>query len=324
MIPDTQKDKLIAILGPTATGKTKLAVQIAKALKTSIISGDSMLVYRGLDIGSAKPNELEREGIRHALIDCFEPTDQSFNVAEFQQISSKEIHTVNQNGSIPILVGGTGLYAKALLEGYQFNKESEDNVYRASLENLAKEHGKAYIHGMLEAVDPETAARLHANDFRRVVRALEVWHLGQSKISQEKHKRGLVYDACIIGLRCDRHLLYKRIENRVDLMISKGLESEVRQLLSIGVSRNARAMQGIGYKEMAAYIDGEMGFPETVENIKKATRHFAKRQYTWYRKMPYIHWFDIDMIPFEELVENVLETIKEQFNINVIIRGRDQ
>ena len=272
-----------------------------------------MLVYRGLDIGSAKPDEAERDGVRHALVDCLDPADESFNAADFQRLAAEEIHAVNQSGTIPILAGGTGLYVKALLEGYRFNKNQEDGEYRASLERLAEKRGKAYIHKMLEEVDPEAAARLHVNDFRRVVRALEVWRLGQERISRDKQEDGLAYDACVIGLCSDRKILYERIEKRVDAMISAGLEEEVRRLLAGGVARSARAMQGIGYKEMAAYIDGELSLAEAVANIKKATRHFAKRQFTWYRKMPYIHWFDIDAIPFEELVETVLDTINNKF-----------
>ena len=313
MTSNAPQDKLIVILGPTATGKTRLAVRIAKELRTSIVSGDSMLVYRGLDIGSAKPDEAERGGVRHALIDILDPADESFNAADFQRLAVEEIHAVNKSGSIPILAGGTGLYLKALLEGYRVNKTHEAGEYRTSLERLAEDRGKAYIHKMLEEVDPETAARLHVNDFRRVVRALEVWRLGQERISSDKREDGLVYDACVIGLRSDRKILYERIEKRVDAMIAAGLEEEVRRLLAGGVPQSARAMQGIGYKEMTAYIDGEVSLAEAVANIKKATRHFAKRQFTWYRKMPYIHWLDIDAIRFEELVETVLKTINNKF-----------
>ena len=313
MTVNETKDKLIVLLGPTATGKTRLAVRLAKALRTSIVSGDSMLVYRGFNIGSAKPGETERDGIHHALIDCLDPAKDSFNVAEFQRLAAEEIHTVNQNGSIPILAGGTGLYVKALLEGYRFNKNQEDREYRALLENLAEKHGKAYIHKMLERVDPQSATRLHVNDFRRVVRALEVWHLGQEKISREKEDGCLVYDACVIGLRLDRQMLYERIEKRVDKMVAAGLEDEVRQLLHVGVPRNSRAMQGIGYKEMLAYIDGNLSLAEAIKNIKKATRHFAKRQFTWYRKMPYIHWFNIEAISFEALVDAVLAAVNHKF-----------
>lgn len=315
MIKDITKERLIVILGPTATGKTRLAVRIAQELKTSIVSGDSMLVYRGFDIGSAKPKEKERGGIHHALIDIIDPMDSNFNVSIFQKLAKAEIHAINTKGQIPILVGGTGLYVKALIEGYSFNKEREDAQFRLSLENLANIHGNAYVHRMLEKVDPATATRLHANDFRRVVRALEVWHLGRNKISQAKHDNGLIYDACVIGLRCDRQLLYNRIEKRVDLMIEEGLETEVRRLLLAGVPRNAQAMQGIGYKEMVSYIAGKQDFTKTVETIKKATRHFAKRQFTWYRKMPYIHWIDIDQCQFDEIVEETLLRIKKMFDL---------
>lgn len=309
------EEKLIVILGPTATGKTRLAVSLAKALKTSIVSGDSMLVYRGFDVGSAKPDAQERGGVRHALIDILEPTA-SFNVTDFQRLAAEEIHEANACGEIPILVGGTGLYLKALLEGYRFNQEPEDGKYRASLETLAKERGKAYVHEMLAQVDAEAAARLHVNDFRRVVRALEVWHSGREKISREKEPDRLVYDACVFGLRCERGLLYRRIEERVDAMIASGLEAEVRRLLANGVPRDAQAMQGIGYKEMAAYIDGALTLDEAVDEIKKATRHFAKRQITWYKKMPYIHWLDVDKSPFEVILEEAVEEIERHFNSN--------
>lgn len=317
MMTDSNKEKLVVILGPTATGKTRLAIRIAQKLKTSIVSGDSMLVYRGFDIGSAKPKEKERGGIHHALIDIVDPMDSGFNVSEYQKLARAEIHVINTKGRIPILVGGTGLYVKALLEGYCFNKEKEDAQFRSSLEILAKKHGNAYVHKMLEKVDSVTAARLHANDFRRVVRALEVWHLGRQRISQAKHDNGLLYDTCVLGLRCDRQLLYDRIEKRVDLMIEEGLESEVRQLLLAGVPRNTRAMQGIGYKEMASYIAGERNYAETVETIKKATRHFAKRQFTWYRKMPYIHWIEIGQRQFGEIVEESMNVIREAFDISM-------
>ena len=315
MTTDGDKERLIVILGPTATGKTNLAVHIANALGTSIVSGDSMLVYRGFDIGSAKPNDLERGGVRHALIDIL-PPDASFNVSEFQRLASAEIHAVNAAGTIPILVGGTGLYLKSLLEGYRFNQEPADSEYRASLEKLAQEHGKSYVHDMLATVDPEAAARLHENDFRRVVRAMEVWHLGKSQISQEKRKSGLVYDACVIGLRCKREILYERIEKRVDAMIAAGLEDEVRQLLDSGISRKAQAMQGIGYKEMAACLAGELTLEQAVADVKKATRHFAKRQLTWYKKMEYISWIDVDEMPFSGTLKKALAEIKKHFLIS--------
>ena len=240
-----KRERLIAVLGPTASGKTALSVALAKRLGTEIISGDSMLVYRGFDIGSAKPDEAERCGIRHWLLDIL-PPDAEFNVTDFQTEASKIITGLNEKGLIPVLAGGTGLYAKALLEGYDFNSFSGDDEYRVSLERLAEEHGKEYVHAMLEKVDPETAARLHVNDFRRVVRAF------------------------VIGLRWERAVLYERINRRVDLMMEQGLVNEVRQLMAAGVSRTAQAMKGIGYKETAAYLDGECSLDEAVYEIKKA------------------------------------------------------
>lgn len=309
---ESKRERLIAVLGPTASGKTALSIALAKRLGTEIISGDSMLVYRGFDIGSAKPDAAERCGIRHWLLDIL-PPDAEFNVTDFQTEASKIITGLNEKGLIPVLAGGTGLYAKALLEGYDFNSFSGDEEYRVSLERLAEEHGKEYVHAMLEQVDPETAARLHVNDFRRVVRALEVWHLGREKISQKKEEGRLLYDAFVIGLRWERAVLYERINRRVDLIMEQGLVNEVRQLMAAGVSRTAQAMKGIGYKETAAYLDGECSLDEAVYEIKKATRHFAKRQLTWYRKMPYIHWFDADGKTTEELLQEILPKIEEFF-----------
>lgn len=307
-----KRERLIAVLGPTASGKTALSVALAKRLGTEIISGDSMLVYRGFDVGSAKPDAAERCGVKHWLLDIL-PPDAEFNVTDFQTEASKIITGLNEKGLIPVLAGGTGLYAKALLEGYDFNSFSGDEEYRVSLERLAEEHGKEYVHAMLEQVDPETAARLHVNDFRRVVRALEVWHLGREKISQKKEEGRLLYDAFVIGLRWERAVLYERINRRVDLMMEQGLVNEVRQLMAAGVSRTAQAMKGIGYKETAAYLDGECSLDEAVYEIKKATRHFAKRQLTWYRKMPYIHWFEADGKTTEELLQEILPKIEEFF-----------
>ena len=307
-----KRERLIAVLGPTASGKTALSVALAKRLGTEIVSGDSMLVYRDFDIGSAKPDAAERCGVKHWLLDIL-PPDAEFNVTDFQTEASKIITGLNEKGLIPVLAGGTGLYAKALLEGYDFNSFSGDDEYRGSLERLAEEHGKEYVHAMLEKVDPETAARLHVNDFRRVVRALEVWHLGREKISQKKEEGRLLYDAFVIGLRWERAVLYERINHRVDLMMEQGLVNEVRHLMAAGVSRTAQAMKGIGYKETAAYLDGECSLDEAVYEIKKATRHFAKRQLTWYRKMPYIHWFDADGKTTEELLQEILPKIEEFF-----------
>lgn len=312
MNDDKITENLIAVLGPTASGKTAFAVALAKRLGTEILSGDSMLVYRGFDIGSAKPAIEEREGVKHWLIDVL-PPDADFNVTDFQMMASEKISELNGRGMIPVLAGGTGLYAKALLEGYDFNTSSGDDEYRASLERLAEEHGREYVHDMLKKVDADTAARLHVNDFRRVVRALEVWHLGKEKISQKREEGHLRYNAFVIGLRWDRAVLYERINKRVDIMLEQGLVDEVRNLLDMGIPRTAQAMKGIGYKETAAYIFGECSLDEAVYEIKKATRHFAKRQLTWYRKMPYIHWLDADGKTTEELLQEIYPEIEDFF-----------
>lgn len=304
-----KKDKLIVILGPTAVGKTALSIALARELGTEIISGDSMLVYKGFDIGSAKPGPGERQGVPHHLIDIREPHE-NYAVTDFVAEAGKCIASLNARGKVPILAGGTGLYVKALLEGYQFNETEEHGAYRSYLEELGRSRGKEYVHSLLAAADPASAARLHPHDFRRVVRALEVSRFGGEQISQERQagageltRDSLCYDVVVIGLERDRQELYERINQRVNLMFEAGLEEEVQRLLSGGLDRSTQAMKGIGYKETAAYLVGEMSRQEAVELIQKSTRHFAKRQLTWYRKMPYIEWIKADQ-PLEALLED--------------------
>jgi tRNA dimethylallyltransferase len=310
-------ERLIVIIGPTAVGKTKASIDLARRLSTEIISGDSMLVYKGMNIGTAKPGSKERNGIPHHLIDFLEPS-QEFSVADFQHLAAEHITAINNKGHIPILAGGTGLYVKALLEGYEFNQTSGDDEFRSHLQDLAKEHGNLYIHNMLAKVDRQNAERLHPNNLRRVIRALEVFHLGNENISQEKRDNELIYDAVIIGLNMERKLLYDRINQRVESMIEAGLPEEVKRLLEAGISPECQSMQGIGYKEMVAYLRREVDLSTATENIKKATRHFAKRQLTWYRKMPYINWYNInDFKTYEEMVENFHKYIAGKFLLKV-------
>ncbi|SEA19377.1 tRNA (adenosine(37)-N6)-dimethylallyltransferase MiaA [Selenomonas ruminantium] len=302
----TGKEKLIVILGPTAVGKTDLSIELAKKIDTEIISGDSMLFYRGFDIGSAKPSVEERRGIVHHLVDNLEPWE-SFNVTDFVREGQQLIHALNAQGKIPIIAGGTGLYIKALLEGYEFNETADHSDYRQELTALAEEKGRGYIHGLLQKADPEAAERIHANNLRRVIRALEVAHFGGEQISQQKEygEGDLAYDVYVVGLNRERQGLYQRINERVELMFAAGLEAEVKTLLAGGVTRDMQAMQGIGYKETAAYLAGEMTREEAVDLIKKSTRHFAKRQLTWFRKMPYIHWYMADEMTSENLLQSV-------------------
>ena len=288
------KEKLLVLLGPTASGKTDLSIRLAKALDTEIISGDSMLVYRGFDIGSAKPTLEEMAGVRHHMIDIL-PPDASFNLMDFLQRAKKIITELNQRGKIPLLVGGTGLYIQSLLEGYELNSQSEDTAYRHYLEKLAEEKGREYVHGMLAKVNPEAAARLHINDFRRIIRALEVHHLGGEQLSQKK-SREFVYDCYVAGLTWQRDKLYDRINQRVNIMVSQGLQQEISNLLKAGVAPEAQAMKGIGYKELLPVLAGsEADMQQAIAKIQQNSRHFAKRQLTWYRRMPYIHWYQPEL-----------------------------
>ena len=309
-----KKERLVVLIGPTAVGKTALSLALARRLDAEIISGDSMLFYRGFDIGTAKPTKEERAAVPHHFIDILAP-EASFNVMDFQRLAREEIGRIAARGKLPLVVGGTGLYIKSLLEGYVFNETSGDRAYREKLERLAQEKGKAFVHGLLQEADPEAAARLHVNDFRRVVRALEVASLGNEHISEQREAAGgeLAYDAYVIGLRRERQALYTRIEERVDAMLEAGLADEVRSLLAEGVPRDCPAMKGIGYREMLAYLAGSMDLPLAAAEIKKATRHFAKRQLTWFRKMPYVHWYAASQGE-ELLLEKICTDIRRSFH----------
>jgi len=312
-------ERMIAVIGPTAVGKTKVSIDLAKMLNTEIISGDSMLVYKNMNIGTAKPNMDERSNVVHHLIDILEPSA-SFSVVDFKELASQHVTTLNKQGKIPILAGGTGLYIKALVEGYQFNPTPSDEKLRTDLDDLAKEHGNQYLHDKLAQVLPSTAARLHPNDLRRVIRALEIHSLSGDTISQDKlmDQQELLYHAVVIGIRMDRQLLYQRINQRVDIMMEQGLVKEVATLLKNGVSPDCQSMQGIGYKEIVRYIHGEMNLSLATENIKQATRNFAKRQLTWYRKMPYITWFDVnEFTDYNAMMETFYKVIAGKFNLKV-------
>ena len=312
------REKLLVLLGPTASGKTALSISLAKALGTEIISGDSMLVYKGFDIGSAKPTTEEMSGIRHHMIDIL-PPDASFNLMDFLQQAKAIITRLNQQGKIPLLVGGTGLYIQSLLEGYELNSQSEDAAYRNYLEKLAEEKGREYVHGMLAKVNPQAAARLHINDFRRIVRALEVHHLGGEQLSQKK-SRELVYDCYVAGLTWRRNKLYDRINQRVNIMVEQGLQQEIINLLESGVAPDVQAMKGIGYKELLPVLTGndvdmDTGMQQAVAKIQQNSRHFAKRQLTWYRRMPYIHWYQPELYKDTGmLADNLLWDVQRWIN----------
>ncbi|WP_308634356.1 tRNA (adenosine(37)-N6)-dimethylallyltransferase MiaA [Paenibacillus silvisoli] len=289
------KPRLLALIGPTAVGKTKLSLEIAKAWNAEIISGDSIQVYKGMDIGTAKIKPEEREGIPHHLIDICDPTH-AFSVAEFQERCATLIPEIESRGKLPFIVGGTGLYVESVAYGYDFAEVGSDEAYREEQRLFALEHGAEALHERLRAVDPAAAERLHPNDQRRVIRALEVHHLTGTTVSEqlEGQKKTSPFELCIIGLTMDRAKLYARINERVDAMIEEGLVDEVKRLLADGVPANAVSMHGLGYKEIVLYLEGHLTLEEAVEMLKRDTRRFAKRQLSWFRHMSDIHWIDAD------------------------------
>ncbi|SFC01228.1 tRNA dimethylallyltransferase [Bacillus sp. 491mf] len=288
-----KQEKVVVIIGPTAVGKTKLSIELAKALNGEIISGDSMQIYRSMDIGTAKVTEEEMDGIPHYMIDIKNPED-SFSVAEFQELVRCHIEDITKRGKLPIIVGGTGLYVQSVLYDYQFSDEPGDHVYRKQLEQLAEERGVEYIHGKLEEVDPISAKRIHPNNVRRVIRALEIFHATGQKMSDqlEQQENELLYDVALIGLTMDRDLLYSRINLRVDIMMEQGLLDEVKRLYEEGI-RGCQSIQAIGYKELYEYFDEETSLEEAIIALKTNSRRYAKRQLTWFRNKMDVKWFDV-------------------------------
>ena len=281
------KQKLLILTGPTAVGKTDLSIKLAKKIGGEIISADSMQVYRKMDIGTAKISKDEMQGIPHYLIDCMEP-DEEFNVTVFQKMAMNAIKVITANGHIPILTGGTAFYIQALLYGVDFTEEDHDDSFRNCLYEKAKTtQGKKQIYKMLMETDPEYAQSVHENNVRRVIRALEYHHFTGKKFSQyneNQRKRDAIYDFRYFVLTDERSHLYERIDSRVDSMMKQGLLQEVKSLYEMKYDRSLISMQGVGYKELFSYLDGKSSLEEAVEEIKKNTRHFAKRQMTWFRR----------------------------------------
>ena len=310
MQEQSPKERVLVILGPTATGKSHCAIEIAKKFHGEIISGDSMLVYRDMNIGTAKPTAAELAAVPHHLV-TFLPPEASFSVVDFKEQAQRLITEINQRGHLPIIAGGTGLYIKALLEDYAFNSVSEDNELRERLTREAQEQGPEALHQRLAQLDAEAAARIHPNNVRRVVRALEA-ALGGEQVNQYGASES-PYDALVIGLEMERGALYERINRRVDLMLEAGLEQEVRDLLAHGVSPECQSMQSIGYRQLVWYINGSMDYAQAVDKLKQATRNFAKRQITWYKKMPYIQWLKLDAeANYANVVGRICEMLVEK------------
>ena len=289
-------NNLICICGPTASGKTGLAVALAKKLNAEVVSCDSMQIYRGVDVGTAKPTTAEMEGVPHHLLDVAEPGE-DFSVSRYVELADAAIRDIQSRGKPAIVCGGTGLYMDSLVKGKAFAAPTRP-AQREYVEGIAEKHGIEYVYNMLKDADPETAERLHLSDRKRIIRALEVflitgmplsWHNAQSKLQAPK------YGPVWIGLSFrDRDKLYRRIDARVDQMLAQGLETEVRALLEKGIDPKTTAMQAIGYKEMAAALRGECSLEQAVEQIKQSSRRYAKRQLTWFRRNEAIHWLYVD------------------------------
>ena len=280
------KRKLIILTGPTAAGKTSLSIGLAKSVGGEIISADSMQVYRHMDIGSAKIKKEEMQGIPHYLVDILSPKEE-FNVYLFQKLAKDAMERIYGNGHIPILVGGTGFYIQSVLYDIDFTQSDSDTAYREELERLGEEKGAEFLHERLREVDEESAKTIHANNMKRVIRALEYFHLTGAPISEHnrlEREKESPYDFRYFVLNDDREKLYKRIEQRVDRMIEDGLVNEVRKLKEMGCRKEDVSMQGLGYKEILGYLDGEISLEQAVYLIKRDTRHFAKRQLTWFRR----------------------------------------
>lgn len=299
--PETRADRcgrrrarVLAVVGPTACGKTSLALALAERLECEIISADSMQVYRGLDIGTAKPSTAELARVPHHLIDVAEP-DEDFSVARYQALGREAIARVAARGRLPVVVGGTALYVRALLRDYDFAAPGADPELRRVLAREAVDHGVARLRAELERVDARAAARIHPNDLRRTIRALEVWRLTGQPLSATWRSGRLLYHALLVGIDLDREVLYRRIDARVDHMVRRGLVDEVRALVARGFGPWLISGQALGYKEIVEHLAGRATLEDAVALIKQATRNYAKRQLTWFRREPGLVWLRRDV-----------------------------
>lgn len=309
------KKPIIILTGPTAAGKTEASIELAQKIGGEIISADSMQVYQKMDIGTAKITPEEMQGVPHHLVDIL-PVEEPFHVYEFQQMAKKSLKKIYENGHIPIVVGGTGFYIQALLYDVQFQEEREENKYRRELEKIARKEGAEVLHRRLEEVDPESAGAIHKNNVKRVIRALEYYEETGTPISahnKEQRKNESPYNFLYVVLTMDRKKLYDRINRRVDQMAEQGLAEEVKKLHEAGYGKGLTSMQAIGYKEWFPYFKGKCSEEEVIEQIKKDTRHFAKRQLTWFRREREVQMIDKDQFNTEsEIVEEIIRLAKEK------------
>ena len=306
---------LIILTGPTAVGKTALSIGLAKAVDGEIISADSMQVYRKMNIGTAKIQQSEMQGVRHHLIDILDPGE-DFNVVLFKKYALEAMKDIYSREKIPVVVGGTGFYIQALLYDINFEDNDNDMSYREELQTLAAEHGNSYIHDMLAGVDPESAEKIHENNVKRVIRALEFYKKTGMKISEHNEaesQKESPYNFEYFVLNDDRQKLYDRIDRRIDIMLADGLLDEVRSLVDEGYSRDLVSMQGLGYKEMIDYIQERYTLDEAVYTLKRDTRHFAKRQVTWFKREKQVTWVNKNEFDSEaDILSFMIERLREK------------
>lgn len=311
------KRPLVIITGPTASGKTALSIELAKQIGGEIISADSMQVYRHMDIGSAKVTKEEMDGVPHHLIDVLEPSEE-FNVVRFQEMARKAMEEIYERGKIPIIAGGTGFYIQALLYDIDFTETDENNSVREELEQKARTEGASVLHAMLKEIDPESAEAIHENNVKRVIRAIEFYRQTGKKISdhnRQEREKSSPYQFLYYVIDLPRELLYSRIEQRVDQMVEQGLVEEVKALQDMGCTRDMVSMQGLGYKEILDYLNGQLTLDEAVYVLKRDTRHFAKRQLTWFRRERDVRWLELETFAGsrEKMLGAVLKDCREAF-----------
>ncbi len=310
------KKPLVILTGPTAVGKTEISIKLAKAINGEIISADSMQVYKYMNIGTAKIGPEEMNGVKHYLIDILDPKEE-FNVVEFQKYATNTMKEIHDKGKIPIVVGGTGFYIQALLYDINFEDSREDIEYRNELEKLSEDKGRKFVHEKLREVDPESAKNIHPNNLKKVIRALEYYKETGKKISEhneEQRQKKSPYNFAYFVLNDRRENLYKGINARVDQMIEGGLIREVQDLLDYGCSKEMISMEGLGYKEIISYLEGENTLEDAIYTLKRDTRHFAKRQITWFKREKEVTWIDKSKFDYDEneILDVMLEELRQK------------
>ncbi|MGL4989840.1 MAG: tRNA (adenosine(37)-N6)-dimethylallyltransferase MiaA [Sarcina sp.] len=308
-------NKLLVIAGPTAVGKTKISIDLAKKINGEIISTDSMQIYKYMDIGSAKVSEHEMDGIKHYLIDFLDPKNE-FSVSEFKDLALKAIDEIRSRGKMPILVGGTGLYINSIICSMNFAQSQKDDSYRETLESLAKEKGSIYVHELLKECDIKSYKSIHPNNVKRVIRALEVFKSTGIPFSEYRSDDMYTcdYDLYYYVLNMNRDTLYQRINKRVDIMIENGLIDEVKKLKDMGLIKDMQSMKGIGYKEILMYLENEITLDEAIDAVKQGSRNYAKRQITWFKKDPRAKFIDKDISKNED---EIVDLILKEMNLPI-------